>query len=131
MSSPPVDIASHLTSNLSNRDTFVNMCKKHSTEILGPIAFKDQETAMDEGMKLPNYKKLRDTIEQYATINKKMKFLGEDGESFTIRVLNKQIKKMLTPRMKLEYIKLGGDTLNDKKAILAAMDKLDTYTKIN
>jgi hypothetical protein len=32
--------------------------------------------------------------------------------------------------MRLEYVKLGGDTLNDKKAILAAMDKLDTYAKM-
>jgi hypothetical protein len=39
-------------SNLSNRDTFINMCKKLSTEILGPNAFKDHKTAMDEGMKL-------------------------------------------------------------------------------
>jgi hypothetical protein len=50
-------------SNLSNRDTFINMCKKISTEILGPNAFKDQETAMDKGMKLPNDKKLCDAIE--------------------------------------------------------------------
>jgi hypothetical protein len=41
------------TSNLSNRDTFVGMCKKISTEILGLNAFKDQETAIDEGMKYP------------------------------------------------------------------------------
>jgi hypothetical protein len=61
-----------------------------------------------------------------------MKFLGEDGKSFTMKELNKQIKKMLTLQMKLEYINLSGDTLNDKKAILAgAMDKLDTYAKIN
>jgi hypothetical protein len=99
------------------------MCKKLS---LGPNAFKDQETAMDKWMKLPNYKKMRDTIEQYATINKSMKFLGEDGKSFTMRELNKQIKKMLTPQMRLEYFKLGGGTLNDNKTILAAMDKLDT-----
>jgi hypothetical protein len=33
--------------------------------------------------------------------------------------------------MRLEYFKLGGDTLNNKKAILVAMDKLDTYTQIN
>ncbi len=33
--------------------------------------------------------------------------------------------------MRLEYIKLGGDTLNNKKVILAAMDKLDTYAKMN
>ncbi len=50
-------------SNLSNRDTFINMCKKLSTEILGQNAFKDQETAMDKGMKLPNDKKLFDAIE--------------------------------------------------------------------
>jgi hypothetical protein len=54
-------------SNLSNRDTLINMCKKLSTEILDPNAFKDQKTAMDEGMKLPNYKKLHDAIEQYTT----------------------------------------------------------------
>ncbi len=76
--------------------------------------------------KLPNDKKLCDVIEQYTTINKNKKFLGEEGRSFTMRDLNKQIKKMLTPPMRLEYVKLSGDTLNDKKAILAAMDKLDT-----
>jgi hypothetical protein len=80
------------TSNLSNRDIFINMCKKFSTEILGPNAFKDQETTMDKGMKLPNYKKLHDSIEQYATINKNMKFLREEGKSFIMRGLNKQIK---------------------------------------
>ncbi len=89
-------------SNLSNRDTFINMSKKLSTEILGPNAVKDQETAMDKGMKLPNDKKLRGAIDQYATINKNMKFLGEEGKSFTMRELNKQIKKMLTPQMRLE-----------------------------
>ena len=92
-------------------------------EILGPNAFKDQETAMDKGMKLPNDKKLCDTIKWYATINENIKFLGEEGKSFTMRELNKQIKKMLTPQMRLEYVKLGGDTLNNKKAILATMDK--------
>jgi hypothetical protein len=60
-----------------------------------------------------------------------MKFLRKEGKSFTMRELNKQIKKMLTPQMRLELIKLGGDTQNDKKAILAAMDKLDTYAKMN
>ncbi len=48
-----------------------------------------------------------------------------------MRELNKQIKKMLTPRMRLDYVKLGGDTLNNKKAILAAMDKLNNFTKTN
>jgi hypothetical protein len=62
---------------------------KLSTEVLGPNAFKDQEMAMDKGMKLPNYKILRNAIEQYATINKNMKFLGKEDEPFTIR-------KMLT-----------------------------------
>jgi hypothetical protein len=76
-------------SNLSNRDTFINMCKKLSTEILVPNAFKDQEIAMDKGMKLPNDKKLCDAIEQYVTINKKIKFLGEEGKSFTMSELNK------------------------------------------
>jgi hypothetical protein len=84
-------------SNLSNRDTFIDMCRNLSMEYLGPNAFKDQETAMDKGMKSPHDKKLHDTIEQYATINKNMKFLGEEGKSFTMRELNKQIKKMLTP----------------------------------
>jgi hypothetical protein len=37
-------------------------------EILGLNAFKDQETAMDKGMKFPGHKKLRDTIERYKTI---------------------------------------------------------------
>ena len=55
-------------------------------------------------MKLPNYKKMHDTIKQYTAINENMKFPGEDGESFTMRESNKQIKKMSTPRMKLEYI---------------------------
>jgi hypothetical protein len=39
------------------------MCKKLSTEVLGPNAFKDQKTATDEGMKLPNDKKLQGAIE--------------------------------------------------------------------
>jgi hypothetical protein len=86
---------------------------------------------VDEGMKLPNDKKLHGAMVRYATINKKMKFLGEEGKSFTMRELKKQIKKMLTPQIRLEYVKLGGDTLKDKMFILAAMDKLDTYAKMN
>jgi hypothetical protein len=86
---------------------------------------------MGKGMKLPNDKKLYDVIEQYATINKNVKFLGEEGKSFTMRELNKQIRKMLTLQMRLEYAKVSGDTLHDKKAVLAAMDKLDTYAKMN
>jgi hypothetical protein len=35
-------------SNLSNRNIFIDMCKKLPTEILGPNAFKDQEMATDE-----------------------------------------------------------------------------------
>jgi hypothetical protein len=94
------------------------MCKKLATEILGPNTFKDQEKAMDEGMKFPNDKKLHDAIKQFVTINKNMLLLGVEGEFFTIRELNKQITKMLTPRMKFEYVKLGVGTLNDTKAIL-------------
>jgi hypothetical protein len=71
-------------SSLSNRDTFIDMCKKLSMEILGSNAFKDQETAMDKGVKLSNDKKLGDAKEQYATINENMKFLGEEGKSFTV-----------------------------------------------
>jgi hypothetical protein len=48
-----------------------------------------------------------------------------------MRELNKQIKKVLTPQMRLEYVKLGGDTQNNKKAILAAMGKLNSYAKMN
>ena len=48
-----------------------------------------------------------------------------------MRELKKQVKKMMTPRIRLEYIKLGGDTFNNKKAILVANDKLDTYAKMN
>ncbi len=58
-----------------------------------------------------------------------MKSLGEEGK-ITMRELNKQIQKILTPQIRLEYV-LSGDTLNNKKAILAAMDKLDTYAKMN
>ena len=100
-------------------------------EFLGPNAFKYQETAMDKGMKFPNDKKLSDAIEQYGTIKENMKFLREEAKSFTMRELNKQIRKMLTLQMRLEYAKVSGDTLHDKKAVLAAMDKLDTYAKMN
>jgi hypothetical protein len=62
-------------SNLSNTDILIDMCKKLSTEILGPNAFKDQETAMDKEMKLSNEKKLCDAVEQYVAIKKNMKFL--------------------------------------------------------
>jgi hypothetical protein len=39
------------------------MCKKLSTGVLGLNAFKDQEMAKEKGIKLPNVKKLHDTIE--------------------------------------------------------------------
>ncbi len=68
--------------NLNNQDSFINMCKKLSTEILGPNAFKDQESVMDKGMELPNDKKLHDTLEQYAIINKNMQLLGEESKFF-------------------------------------------------
>ncbi len=115
----------------SKRGNFIDMCKKLSTEVLGPNAFKDQEMAMDKGIKLPLDKKLHDAIEQYATINKNMKLLRKEGKSFTMRELNRQIKKMLMLQMRLEYVKVSGDSLNNKKVILAAMDKLDTYAKMN
>jgi hypothetical protein len=35
----------------------------------------------------------------------------------------------MAPWMRIGNVKLGGDTLNDKKAILAGMDKLDTMPK--
>jgi hypothetical protein len=116
---------------IAYRDTFIDMCKKILARILGPNAFKDQETAMDEGMKLPDDKKLCDAIEQYTTINMNMQLFGENSKSFKMRELKKQVKKMMTPRIRLEYIKLGGDTFNNKKAILVANDKLDTYAKMN
>ncbi len=81
---------------------------------------------MDEEINLPNDKKLHDAIDQYMTINENMQLCREECESFTMRELNKQIKKMLTPQMKLEYLKLGGDTLEDKKLILVLMNKMDT-----
>jgi hypothetical protein len=90
------------------------MCKKLPTKVLPQNSFKDQDTAMDEYMKWPNDMKLYDAIEQYTTNNK---LLVEDNKSFTMRELNKQIKKMLTPQMRLENIKLGGDTLNNKKGV--------------
>jgi hypothetical protein len=63
------------TTNLNYQEAFINISKKLSAEILGPNAFKDQETAMDKGMKLPNDKKLHETKERYKTINKNMQFL--------------------------------------------------------
>jgi hypothetical protein len=104
-----------ITTNLNNQDSFINMCKKLSTEILGPNSFKDQEIAMDKGMELPNDKKLHDTLEQYTIIKRTCNFL----------------EKKASPSMKLKYVKLGGDTVDNKKAIVVAMDKLDTHAKMS
>jgi hypothetical protein len=56
-----------------------------------------------------------------------MKYLGEKGESFMTRVINKQIIKMLPPRIRMEYIMNGGEIKDGKEDILEAMDSLDTF----
>jgi hypothetical protein len=85
---------------------------------------------MENIMTLPNGKLYRDSIKQYFTINKDMKYLGEKGESFMTRVINKQIIKMLPPRIRMEYIMNSGETKDDKEDILEAMDGLDTFVKL-
>ncbi len=81
-------------------------------------------------MTVPNGKLYCNSIEQYFTINKDMKYLGEKGKSFTTCVINKQIIKMLPPRIRMEYIMNSGKTKDDKEDILEAMDSLDTFVKL-
>ncbi len=81
---------------------------------------------MENIMTLPHGKLYRDSIQQYFTSNKDMKYLGEKGKSFTTRVINKQIIKMLPPRIRMEYIMNSGKTKDDEEDILEAMEGLDT-----
>jgi hypothetical protein len=66
----------------NHREEFIKMCQTAATKILGKNAFKNEEEAMKNIMTLPNSKLYRDSIEQYFTINKDMKYLGEKGKSF-------------------------------------------------
>ncbi len=81
-------------------------------------------------MTLPNNKPFRDSIEQYFTMNKDMKYLGEEGESYSVRTLNKQIIKMLPPRVRMAYIMSNGEEQDTKEDILDAMESLDTFVKL-
>ena len=114
----------------NHRQEFIKMCQSTATKILGKNAFRNQEEAMENTMTLPNGKLFRDSIEQYFTINNDMKYLGEKGESFTTRVINKQIVKMLPPKIRMEYIMSGGKTLDINEDILEAMEGLDTFVKL-
>jgi hypothetical protein len=90
------------------------MCQTATTKILGKNAFRNQEEVMENIMTPPNGKLYRDSIERYFTINKDMKYFGEKGKSFTTRVINKQIIKMLPPRIRMEYIMNSGETKDDE-----------------
>jgi hypothetical protein len=116
--------------NDNNRVEFIKMRQTVATKILGKNAFRNQEEVMENIMTLPNGKSYRDAIKQYFTINKDMIFLGEQSESFRICKLNKQIIKMLPPRIRMEYIMNNGETLDDEEEILEAMDGLDTFVKL-
>jgi hypothetical protein len=118
------------TDNNNNCVEFIKMCQTAATKILGKNAFRIQEEAKENIMTLRNGKSYRDAIEQYFTINKDMIFLGETSESFRIRELNKQIIKMLPPRIRMECIMNNGKTQDDKEEILEAMDGLDTFVKL-
>ncbi len=122
--------ASILQTTRNHCKEFIKVCQSATTKILGKNAFRNQEEVMENTLTLPNGKLYRDAIEQYFTINKDMNYLGEKGESFTTRVLNKQIIKMLPPRIRMEYIMNGGETKNGKEDILEAMDSLDTFVKL-
>ncbi len=122
-------IASILQPLRNHRKEFIKMCQSAATKIVGKNAFRNQEEAMENTMTLLNGKLYRDAIERYFTINKDMKYLGEMGESFTTCVINKQILKMLPPRIRMEYIMNGGETKDGKEDILEAMDSLDTFVK--
>ncbi len=52
------------------------------------------------------------------------------GKSFTTCIINKQIIKMLPPRIRMEYIMNSGETKDDEEDILEAMDGLDTFVKL-
>jgi hypothetical protein len=81
------------TDNNNNGKEFIKMCQTAASKILGLKAFRNQEAAMDDTMTLPNNKPFRNSIEQYFTMNKDMKYLGEEGESYSVCTLNKQIIK--------------------------------------
>jgi hypothetical protein len=105
------------TDNNNNRKEFVKMCQTAASKILGLKSFRNQEVAMDDTMTLPNNKPFRDSIEQYFTTNKDMKYLGEEGKSYSVCTLNKQIIKMLPPRVRMEYIMSNGEEQNTEEDV--------------
>jgi hypothetical protein len=50
-------------------------------------------------------------------MNKDMKYLGEKGESYSVCTLNKQIIKMLPPRVRMEYIMSNGEEQNTEEDV--------------
>ncbi len=70
---------------------------------------------MENVMTLPNGKLYRNSIERYFTINKDMKYFGEKGKSFMTCIINKQIIKMLPPRIRMECIINSGKPRMMKK----------------
>jgi hypothetical protein len=91
------------------------MCQTAASKILGSRAFRNQEAAMDDMMTLPNNKPFRNSIERYFTMNKDMKYLGEEGKSYSVCTLNKQIIKMLPPRVWMENIMSNGEEQNTEE----------------
>jgi hypothetical protein len=118
------------TDNNNNCKEFIKMCQTAASKILGMKAFRNQEAAMDNTMTLPSNKPFRDSIKQYFTMNKDMKYLGEEGKSYSVHTLNKQITKMLPLRVWMEYIMSNGEEQNTKEDILDAMESLDTFVKL-
>jgi hypothetical protein len=63
-------------------------------------------------------------------VNKDIKYLGEEGKSYSVCTLNKQIIKMLPPRVRMEYIMNNGEEQNTEEDILDMMESLDTFIKL-
>jgi hypothetical protein len=119
------------TDNNNNCKEFVKMCQTAASKILGSKALRNQEAAMDDMMTLPNNKPFHNSNKQYFMMNKDMKYLGEEGKSYSVCTLNKQIIKMLPPRVRMEYIMSNGEEQNTKEDILCwALVRLRSHMEL-
>ena len=114
------------------RGKFSQMLQKLGEETFGTRAYKKQIETMEDGkLKLPEDQPLRDSIDRLFAINREIPYLGTKGEKLSTRALNKIIVKTLPLRAMVEYVKLGGEDLDDEEEILEKIDAVDVNIELD
>ena len=114
------------------RGKFSQMLQKLGEEVFGTRAYKKQVETMEDGkLKLPEDQPLRDSIDRLFAINREIPYLSTKGEKLSVRALNKIIVKTLPLRAMAEYVKQGGEDLDNEEAILEKMDEVDMRLELD